>query len=132
MCVCVCVKKPKGEVISFSSNEEDQLHSLIRRLQLVGEASHSYMLSAHILHLFLNVNYLFCQAAERHSVSVLMDAEQTYFQKAIEHFTLHLLSMKHNQADRPHPRFYNTLQTYLTVCRVARELRLVQLLLPNV
>lgn len=52
------------------------------------------------------------QSAQSNGVRVLVDAEQTYFQRAIEHLTLHLLSKRHNSAS---PLIYNTLQTYLMV-----------------
>lgn len=44
----------------------------------------------------------------------MVDAEQSYFQRAIEHLTLHQLARKCNW-NSSRPLIYNTLQTYLTV-----------------
>eukprot|EP01059_Diplonema_ambulator_P013378 TRINITY_DN238_c0_g3_i1.p1 TRINITY_DN238_c0_g3~~TRINITY_DN238_c0_g3_i1.p1 ORF type:complete len:578 (+),score=202.93 TRINITY_DN238_c0_g3_i1:88-1821(+) len=52
----------------------------------------------------------FAKAAVEHKVNVMIDAEQTYLQVAIDHFTI-LLQRIYNMED---PRIYNTYQCYLT------------------
>lgn len=53
-----------------------------------------------------------CQCASSEGVSVLVDAEQTYFQAAIHHLTMHHLVPRFNGQKAV---IYNTIQTYLTV-----------------
>ena len=55
------------------------------------------------------------QCASSLGVRVLIDAEQNYFQNAIEHLVLHYMMKKFNHT---HPLVYNTAQAYLTVCVV--------------
>jgi len=52
------------------------------------------------------------QLASVQGVRVLVDAEQSYFQPAIRHFTVHYLMSRCNSQQ---PLIYDTLQTYLTV-----------------
>lgn len=52
-----------------------------------------------------------CQCASSEGVSVLVDAEQTYFQAAIHHLTMHHLVPRFNGQKAV---IYNTIQTYLT------------------
>ena len=52
------------------------------------------------------------QYASAVGVRVLIDAEQSYFQHAIEHLVLHYMMKKFNHT---HPVIYNTIQAYLIV-----------------
>ena len=52
------------------------------------------------------------QYASAVGVRVLIDAEQSYFQHAIEHVVLYYMMKKFNHT---HPVIYNTVQAYLTV-----------------
>jgi proline dehydrogenase len=59
--------------------------------------------------------------ASKHKVPVLIDAEQTYYQKAIDFFAL-ALSKRYNTQD---PIVYNTYQLYLKdgLTRLQRDMK---------
>lgn len=62
--------------------------------------------------LYLFEHYYLFQCASAVGVRLLIDAEQSYFQHAIEHLALYYMMKKFNHT---HPVIYNTVQAYLIV-----------------
>ena len=99
-------------MISFNDYEKDQYQRFLERLRSIGEVRIEALINDSTQAPLPSPCLFLQQVTESTGVCVLIDAEQSYFQSAIEHLTLHLLSAKHN-AQRP--LIYNTLQTYLLV-----------------
>ncbi|KAI9319059.1 FAD-linked oxidoreductase-like protein [Dichotomocladium elegans] len=52
-----------------------------------------------------------CQTAQEHRVGIMVDAEQSYFQEAIDYIAMNLMAKYNRFCDRP-PTVYNTYQMY--------------------
>ena len=63
-------------------------------------------------YMYLNNMMFLFQNACATGVRVLIDAEQSYFQHAIEHLVLYYMMKRFNHT---HPVIYNTVQAYLIV-----------------
>lgn len=72
------------------------------------------------------------QTAEKNSVRLMIDAEQSYFQPAISHIAVNVLMPKYNLDT---PTIYNTVQCYLKVSWVTAALSVdcqyLQLIIPG-
>ena len=73
----------------------------------------NHVLYLDIIHIIESTPVLIVfQCASSVGVRVLIDAEQSYLQPAIEHLVLYYMMKKFNHT---HPVIYNTAQAYLTV-----------------
>ena len=72
----------------MSDKERDQMKSVMRRVESLADV------------------------AQERGVRLMVDAEQTYYQPAIRHITVHRLMPKYNMQS---PVVYNTQQCYLKV-----------------
>ena len=70
----------------MSGKEKEQMKSVMRRVEKLSDV------------------------AQQRGVRLMIDAEQTYYQPAIRHITVHRLMPKYNL---DHPIIYNTQQCYL-------------------
>ena len=74
----------------MSDKEKDQMKSVMRRVESLADV------------------------AQERGVRLMVDAEQTYYQPAIRHITVHRLMPKYNLQS---PIIYNTQQCYLKVIK---------------
>ena len=69
----------------------------------------------------LNPNVFVCfQCAKEYGVRVLVDAEQTYFQRLFDHVVLYYLMPQYN---KEYTVIYNTIQAYLKVITILPRLK---------
>ncbi|CAG8438840.1 5144_t:CDS:2 [Acaulospora morrowiae] len=67
-----------------------------------------------------------CKSARKHNVKLLIDAEQTYFQPAIDYISMRLSSRYNKLSDGGSPIIFNTYQMYLkdSMSRLQRDYEL--------
>ncbi|ORZ15346.1 FAD-linked oxidoreductase-like protein [Absidia repens] len=63
-----------------------------------------------------------CSLAHRHRVGIMVDAEQSYFQEAIDHVAMNLQSKYNRREEQDHiPTVYNTYQMYTKAAQAKLE-----------
>ncbi|KAI8343521.1 FAD-linked oxidoreductase-like protein [Chlamydoabsidia padenii] len=63
-----------------------------------------------------------CSLAHRHRVGIMVDAEQSYFQEAIDHVAMNLQSKYNRRDEQDHiPTVYNTYQMYTKAAQAKLE-----------